>query len=344
MTRTTIKLAMNDISVSAHFVTAALGGARRKNFDTEAMLRAADIPPELIQDPQARVSGHQYTLLMQTIWATMQDEFMGFMESPSKPGTFATMCYLVIRCHNLRAVFQRASAFYNLFEKPLYLALSEQDELATLTIETEAQIYDPHHFLQESLLVIWHRLACWLTGHQIELTTSCFSYPAPNHVKEYRHLFNSPLQFNQPKTGISFHKRYLDLPVLRDERALKQFLKTSPADLLAKPDGSSTYAARIRAIISRDFNVTVPDFEQIAQQINVSPQTLRRRLKEENTSYQEIKDQLRRDIAIHHLSRNELSINDIALRVGFTEPSTFHRAFKKWTGMTPGAYRAGAER
>lgn len=335
---------MNNISVSTHFVVAALGGARRKNFDTDAILRAADIPPELIHEPQGQVSGHQYTRLMQTIWMVMQDEFMGFKEPRSKPGTFATMCHLVIRCHNLRAVFHRACAFYNLFEQPLSLALSEQDDLATLTIETEAEIYDPHHFLQESLLVIWHRLACWLTGHQIELTSSCFNYPAPDHVKEYRHLFNSPLQFNQPKTGISFHKRYLELPVLRDERALKRFLDTSPADLLAKPDGSRTYAARIRAIIGRDFSTTVPDFDQIAQQINVSPQTLRRRLKEEGTSYQEIKDQLRRDMAIHHLSRNDLSINEIAARVGFTEPSTFHRAFKKWTGMTPGAYRAGTER
>lgn len=335
---------MNHISVSAHFVTAALGGALRKNYDTQTMLQAAGIAPELLEDPQARVSGHQYTLLMRAIWAQMQDEFMGFTDTRSKPSTFATMCHLVIHCPNLRAVFRRASAFYHLFEKPLVLTLKEDGDCATLTIGSEARLYDPHHFFQESLLVIWHRLACWLTGHQIELTASYFDYPAPDHVREYRHLFNSPLHFDQPQTGLSFPKRYLDLPVIRDERALKRFLETSPADLLAKPDGSSTYSARIRTIIGRDFSTSFPDFEQVARQINVSPQTLRRRLKEENTSYQDIKDQLRRDLAIHHLTRNELSIQEIALRVGFTETSTFHRAFKKWTGLTPGAYRTGAGR
>jgi AraC-like DNA-binding protein len=68
---------------------------------------------------------------------------------------------------------------------------------------------------------------------------------------------------------------------------------------------------------------------------------LRRRLKQENTSFQEIKDLLRRDLAIYFLGRPELPVNEIAHRVGFTEASTFHRAFKKWTGVTPGAYREG---
>ena len=85
---------------------------------------------------------------------------------------------------------------------------------------------------------------------------------------------------------------------------------------------------------------SLPDFNFIASCLNISTQTLRRRLKDENTSYQEIKDHMRRDVALYHLThRDEPSINAIAFKVGFTEPSTFHRAFKKWTGLTPGAYR-----
>ena len=68
--------------------------------------------------------------------------------------------------------------------------------------------------------------------------------------------------------------------------------------------------------------------------------TLRRHLREEGSSFQELKDHLRRDLAIYHLGRDELAIQDIAEQLGFSEPSAFHRAFKKWTGLTPGAYRA----
>jgi AraC-like DNA-binding protein len=70
-------------------------------------------------------------------------------------------------------------------------------------------------------------------------------------------------------------------------------------------------------------------------------QTLRRKLKQEKTSFQDIKDQVRRDLAIYHLSQSKLGLDQIAQKVGFTETSTFHRAFKKWTGVTPGHYRYG---
>jgi AraC-like DNA-binding protein len=189
--------------------------------------------------------------------------------------------------------------------------------------------------------VIWHRLSSWLIGQGIPLNRVFFHYPEPPHSEEYRGLFHCPLAFEQPATGLAFPARFLERPVIRDELEMREFLKTSPADLLARPDDRNSYTARIRALIGRDFTQPLPDFEWIAEQLNTSPQTLRRRLKAENTSFQEIKDNLRRDIAIFHLMRDNLSINDIAHRAGFTETSTFHRAFKKWTGLTPGAYREG---
>lgn len=332
---------MDQLTVSEHFVRAALSGAERQGFDRAAMLREAGISPELLQGKPIRVTGLQYTRLMQVIWNTLQDEFMGFAEQRSKPGTFATMCHLAIHCHNLESVFHRAQHFYNLFEKPVNVVLRRDGEEARLEIESESSLCDPYHFLVESLLVIWHRFSCWLVGQRIELLGAYFDYPRPPHADEYRHLFHCPLTFDQARTGLRFPARYLAFPVIRDEMEMKKFLRSSPADLLARPDDSNSYTGRIRAIIGRDFSRSIPDFETIAARLNMSPQTLRRRLREENTSFQEIKDNLRRDVAIYHLTRRDYAINEIAHRVGFTEPSTFHRAFKKWTGLTPGAYREG---
>ncbi|MFE8073234.1 AraC family transcriptional regulator [Marinobacteraceae bacterium S3BR75-40.1] len=333
---------MSELTVSQHFVRAALSGSARKGHDTSAMLREAGIPPDLLRNDQARVSGEQFTRLIQTIWHTLQDEFMGFAAQRSKPGTFATMCHLVIHARNLESVYNRATQFYALFEAPITITLSVTEEpWADLTIQSEAPFDDPHHFLQESLLVIWHRFSSWLIGQGIALEEAYFDYPFPPHGDEYRGLFHCPLKFEQSMTGLRFHKRYLKMPIIRDELEMKRFLETSPADLLARPDDRNSHTAQIRAIIGKDFSSQMPDFETIALKLNMSPQTLRRRLRDENTSFQEIKDNLRRDAAIYYLSRGEEAINDIAYKVGFTEPSTFHRAFKKWTGVTPGAYREG---
>lgn len=332
---------MADITISEHFVRAALSGANAKGFDTSAMLQKANISPDVLAEKKARVTGKQYTKLMQVLWSDMQDEYMGFTRYRSKPGTFATMCQILIHCSNLESVYRKSCQFYSLFEKPVSLELSINGDQGVLTVRSEEEFSDPMHFLQESLLVIWHRLSCWLIGSHIILDKATFRYPPPEHESEYRHLFYCPLHFSKSETAIYFNARYLQMPIIRDEIELKDFLKTSPTDLLAKPDDSSSYTAKIRKMIGRNFSEDMPDFEAVSSTLNVSPQTLRRRLKDENTSYQEIKDNLRRDLSIYHLCRREYTINEIAILVGFTEPSTFHRAFKKWTGLTPGAYREG---
>ena len=83
----------------------------------------------------------------------------------------------------------------------------------------------------------------------------------------------------------------------------------------------------------------MPSLEFISDMLATTPQTLRRRLQREGQGYQMIKDALRRDVAVEYLTQSDLTLLEVATRVGFSEASTFHRAFKGWTGLTPGAYR-----
>ncbi|WP_375171230.1 AraC family transcriptional regulator [Marinobacter sp.] len=332
---------MSNLTVSRHFVQAALGGAERLGVDTRPLLLEAGISPDLLRIEMARVSSDQFSHLLQLLWHRLDDEFMGFGPRRARSGTFATMCALAIDCPTLEAVYKQAFQFSRLFEPMVTMELETGGAKPQLVTRIEGEIDDPDYFLRESMLVIWHRLGSWLIGQPVELDKAEFDYPRPAHADEYRHIFHCPLAFDSDRTALTFDRRFLSAPVIRDRSEMKQFLKTSPADLLSRPDESNTFTGRIRALIGRDFSKPLPDFEWIAAELHTSPQTLRRRLKQENTSFQEIKDLLRRDMAIYYLGRPELPINDIASRVGFTEPSTFHRAFKKWTGVTPGAYREG---
>ncbi len=325
-------------TIPHHFVRAALAGAERQGYSPEKILATAELPREVLSEPLIRITAEQYARLIRTIWKVLNDEFGGFCLSPSKPGSFAMMSLAIINCTTLEQALRRGGRFYSLFpDSPTY-ELSIEDDLAILTF-TATPEEDPYHFLIESLLVIWSRFSSWLIGRRISLHSIDLNYPAPAHQQEYRSLFSCPHNFNQNETRLIFPAHYLKLPLIQDERTLKQFLKTSPANLLAKPDYGNSITGCIRSRLGRDFSIPFPDFEQIASNLHLTTQTLRRRLKDEGTSYQEIKDNLRRDSAIYHLERNQLPINEIAARVGFSEPSTFHRAFKKWTGVTPGAYR-----
>ncbi|RRJ84439.1 AraC family transcriptional regulator [Aestuariirhabdus litorea] len=333
---------MQNHTIPHHFVMALLAGAERRGRSAASIVQKAQLPTELLAERGIRVTASQYARLVRTLWQELDDEFGGFGPHPSRQGTFAMMSLAIIHCTTLEQALRRASRFYGLFPGAPTFQLGREGEQAVLELDIESRT-DPLHYLSESLLVIWSRFSSWLIGRRIPLEAVELGYEAPAHAADYRQLFSCPHYFGRKATRLIFPASFLQLPILQDERTLKQFLQTSPAQLLAKPDYGNSITGIIRSRLGKDFSRPFPDFEQISQSLYLTPQTLRRRLRDEGTSYQEIKDNLRRDAAIYHLERNQLSINQIAHEVGFSEPSTFHRAFKKWTGVTPGAYRDSDE-
>lgn len=330
---------MKPLTIANHFVVAAIHGAASQGLPISFILEGTGIPPELLNQDKARVSPEQFVLLIQRIWHILEDELMGFGPVKSKLGSFATMCQLAIHSENLEQMLKRGARFYSLFELVPAIRLEIHGSRARLVLQNDVLPKDKYFFIQETLLVIWHRTACWMIDQRINISKASFNYPAPDHQEEYKSIFYCPIEFNAQETYLEFNADMLKQPIRQDERTLSNFLQSSPADLLARPTKDESYSGKIRSLIGREIHGELPSFTDIAKQLFMTPQTLRRRLKSENTSYQELKDNIRRDIAIYYLSQPSLGINDIASKVGFTEPSTFHRAFKKWTGVTPLAYR-----
>lgn len=333
---------MRERTIASHFVRAALHGARMHDLDPAALLREAGLSPSLLQASAERVTPAHYARLIRLLWLRLDDEYLGLAAQPSRPGTFAMMASSIIHCGTLERALRRGIRFYGLFPGSPGFSLRREGAHAWLCVQVDAQ-RDPQHFLSESLLLIWHRLASWLIGQRIALEEVCFAYSQPPHGAEYDLLFPGTRRFGAGFTGLRFAAAHLDQPLLQDERTLRRFLEQAPAELLSRPAGEDSLITRIQRLLGRDCR-RWPDLTQLASQLNCSPQTLRRRLREQGSSVQAIKDQMRREQAIHLLGRPELSIQEIAEQLGFSEASAFHRAFRRWTHLTPGAYREPAEK
>jgi AraC-like DNA-binding protein len=333
-------MGMLEFTISYHHVNAALRGPREHDLNIQDLLKKANIIEDVLHQPMSRVTASQYADLVKHIWLEMNDEYMGLGKEPSPLGSFAMMCHAVIHCPTLEKAFSRAYRFYGLFLHLPKFTLTTDGEFATITLD-ESQLNDPDHFLVESLMVIWHRFGSWLIGRRINLIEANFTFDAPVNQAEYRKMFYCGVQFNSQYTGLKFPIKFLSEKIVQNETSLRSFLIQSPADLLARPDEGNSLVSQIRVIIGDDLSQELPNFEFVADALHTSAQTLRRRLKEEGLTYQELKDQMRRDTALFYLGRGDLSIQDVSEKLGFSEPSTFHRAFKKWTGITPGAYRLG---
>ncbi len=330
---------MSRDTISIHFVNAALTGVRRMGLDVDTLLSHVGIEAELLRQPKARISPDQYTKFIRMLWLITQDEHVGFDTEPRRLGTFAMMCQLIIHCKTLGQALERSTQFYRLFGDDWSVTL-ERDKHEARLIPLIPTDQDPDHFITESILMIWHGLASWLIERRIPLERVHFEYPRPSHADEYDALFFAPVMlFNASRTEITFAADYLDLPIRQDEDSLTEFLKTAPAQLLVKFKNTNSLTNRIREVLKSQIGEEMPTLNDVASMLYLSPQTLRRRLATEGKSYQGVKDSLRRDAAIHLLLQPELTLEDVAQQVGFSETSTFHRAFKKWTGVTPGLYR-----
>lgn len=330
---------MNRKTISIHFVNAALHGARRLNMDIESLVSRAGIDPALLLQPKARVSPEQYTRFAQVLWLATQDEHVGFDSTPRHLGTFATMCQLIIHAGTLGKALERGQQFYSLFGSDWSMSISYDLHEARLRVNVP-QDRDTDHYITESMLMVWHGLASWLIGRRIPLERVKFGYPKPQHADEYDALFFAPTMiYDATFTEVSFAADYLSLPIRQTEDTLVEFLKTAPAKLLVKFKNTNSLTSRIRELLKGHIGTDMPTLNDVAAQLYLSPQTLRRRLASEGKSYQGVKDDLRRDTAIHLLGMPNITLDEVAEKVGFSETSTFHRAFKKWTGVTPGLYR-----
>ncbi|RSS65959.1 AraC family transcriptional regulator [Streptomyces sp. WAC06614] len=327
-------------TISVHHVRAVLAGVRRGGGDVVALLQAARIPPLLLGDDRARVTAAQFARLFRALYRSTQDEFLGLAGAPSRPGTFAMMCYASLGCRDLGAAIERGTAFYRLFPGGPDLGLEVRAGQARFLVRS-GPAGDEERFLSECLLCIWHRLCSWLIGRRIPLAGAGFAYPAPPHREEYEALFGCPVRFGEPATAAVFDARWLAAPLVRDEAGLEEMLRRVPFDLLGRPEYGTTVAEQVRRSLAGQLRHAprLPSLGEVAALLAVSPATLRRRLRAEGTSYQELKDQVRRDAAIAGLVEGGEPIADLAARLGFSEDTAFHRAFRRWTGTTPGAYR-----
>jgi AraC-like DNA-binding protein len=345
-------ITMDFEAVPTRFARSLLNLAVERGYDPNGILKVSGIGFNPLNsrapDYRTTISAMQYTKLYQQVLSLLQDDAFGLMLGEGvTPGAFRMLCYCVLGCENLGKAIKRACEFFRTFyHTDTHIFLDTRRDNAIVGYGSVKKGFAGDVVEAEDLykLSIWHRFFCWLIGSAIELKEVRFAGQAPNskaRVDKYQQLFGCPIYYGQLRDEFVFETRYLKYPLVQNERSLKEFLQAAPYPLMvmkgSRDDGS--LVARVRAMIGHDFSQGFPSFERITEALNMSAPTLRRRLKKEGTTFQQLKDECRRDAAMAYLGNSELSINAVAALMGFTDPSAFHRCFKKWTGQTPGEYR-----
>lgn len=304
------------------------------------LLARAGINPSLIEHTTNRVHTDQVARLFRLVQQELNDEFMGFTAQPCKYGIFKTVCDLVSQCKTLGGLLKKMISFYCLITDAVEMQLLVEGNTAELRFKLQQPELDDGHFLTEYLMVIWHRFPSWYIAEAIRLRETHFIHYAPPHQDELHIMFPGNLSFNQPNNSLFFDAQYLEKPLVRTAREVDVFLTNHPTDIMTIPGEDNSLEAQIEREIMgiSTHKLLFPKADELAERMNMSSLTLYRRLQYDGTSYQKIKDNIRREVAINKLVKEKLSVDEVSEIVGFVEPRSFTRAFKHWTGLTPRNY------
>lgn len=333
-----VRKADGNVSVSVHFVHAVLRHALEFGVDPQALLRSHCIPPRLLREEQARISVQQFADLTTAAMQAMNDESLGYARRRIPLGTWDLMCHAVITCSTLGHALHRYCRFFQVWSDGLPIHLEVDGGVARLVLG-EAAAERGAYFAELNFLNT-HRFACWLVQQELPLHQVCFSHARSARASDYRIMFvGNPVSFDQPRAELRIAASLLDRPVLQTPESLRRYLR-HPMRAMLTTSYANSWTARVREQLRRDL-AQLPKLQKVAAGFSLHPQTLRRRLAAEGTTFKQIKSDIRRDTALHFLGERSLTVEEVAHRSGFSEASAFIRAFKGWTGLTPYSYRKG---
>lgn len=272
---------------------------------------------------------------------------------------FEMLCRAIIGSGTLGEALERAERFSMVLE-PITgnrVTLTHHGERVRLhyqwTADEITSLFAPEHWYRStgakavmltSGLLVWHGLLSWLLGQPLKAEAAAI---AGQSVSEgYADAVSSVMTvrpcFDATDTYLEIASAALHYRVVQNHESLQSFLDESVLQLIKIEQRPASVGEAVKRLLGNDFRAGMPGFSEIATRLHMSESSLRRRLLDEETSFQVLKDELRCDLAKHYLAEPDARLGDIAERLGFTEPSSFGRSFRQWTGMTPSTWRRQA--
>ena len=323
------------------FIAAMVDAYRARGLDPSAALAKAQIAPNLLKQPQARVTALQMEWMSEAAMRELDDEALGWFRRRLPWGSYGMLVRASLTAPTLGVALQRWCRHHHLLTEDIELTLTHDKGVASLALHERHPLGRMREFCTVSVLRNALGVACWLSDSRIALSSTELNFAAPAHVDSYRVLFEGPTHFDAPVSRLCFDAGYLQLPVRRDEAALQRMLERALLLTVRPYRRDRRLVERVRQVLAEQ-PALGRNAEDLAAALNLSPRTLHRQLREEGASLQQLKDSVRQHLARDLLLRTAKPLKQIAAEVGFQNEKSFIRAFRQWTGLAPEAFRQQA--
>jgi AraC-like DNA-binding protein len=317
--------------------------------ETRELLRELGLPAnigEFNSGVDIEISNTQFATLFHRIKELTGDESFGFDTAEKVPrGNFEALAQHMLAAASLSEGLQKAQSLSALMRGDLsrFSIVREPGVIRMGFLREQVDGDIPRQILAINdavHLYWWARFTNWLVGSALELSRVELADRSQENLELYKALFSCPIQLGAVENVFVIAEKYGDYPIVRSGDELQSFAADSGGWLAAMSEQTSLgYRQRVKAVLNQSIGEDMPSLEKTAQRLNCGAATLRRHLAREGSSYQIIKNECREAAARELIDRQDLTITDVAYQLGFSTSAAFNRAFKTWTGETPGEYR-----
>lgn len=331
--------------------------ARRPSIDRRAVAKLIDALPafgvdprracaEVGLDPAAPTDAAERVPLtvLHALWEVVTAR-AGRLDLPLllaerySPGDYALLGFAALTSPTMAEALRQVERFMALWTDEPALQLSPNGWVSVRYREALTDRPGVHRATEATLAEVLQAARC-VTERPIAPREVRFAHPGPaGALPSFERFFRAPVRFSQPATEMSFDKADLVLPLRQTDPQLRLFLEGLATEALRGRAGLKTVREQLRPLLAEELPRGVPEIEAVARRLAMSGRTLRRRLAEEGTTFREEIDATRAELARRYVGDGRLALSEVAFVLGFSEPSAFHRAFKRWMGRTPGEWR-----
>jgi len=330
-----------DATISSASVKGLLYAVAQCGADAGALIQAVDLDNARLEDPDGRVP----MATMQRLW-TLAVQASGdphldlHMAQHVHHSSYGVPAYVLMHCPTLGVAIQKLCRYQDIVCNGTRISLHHLGDSVELVVDITSPAIIHPHFVINSELSIYLQMFRLLSGQSVVPEAVYLAYPAPADTREHVRVFApASVQFGTPYSALRLPATVLALPIPTADPQLLALLEPYAAALLARLQELTALPDRVRHELLRLLVQAEPTLTAVAESLSLSPRILQRQLRQDGYSYQQLLDEVRRELAEYHLRHHILSIKDIALLLGFAEPSVFVRAFRRWTGQTPGMFR-----
>ena len=322
------------------FVQAILRAYAAQNKSPAKALEFAQITPSQAKKASAHITALQMERISSFAMHELNDEVLGCLSRKLPWGTYGMLVRASLTSPTLGVALKRWCRHHGLVADDIELSVEERDGKAHIRLRELKDLGEQREFGVLSVLRNLYGVACWLIDSRITLEQVHFAFEAPAHQAVYPLMFQGPVLFGSatPMSELVMNASYLALPLRRDEAALQRMLETALTLTVLQYRKDRLLLTQVKQALAM-YPQDTHSAEDLAPLLNLSPRSLHRQLKEEGTSLQVLKDEVRHERAIELLQRTRKPIKQVAESAGFQNEKSFIRAFKQWTGQTPAAFR-----